>query len=252
MGLAVRETGGEGEPLVLLHGFGGTHRAWDRVVAALGQGTRVLAYDLPGHGGSLDFPEAGPAPVAARAIVADLQARGFGRFHLAGHSFGGAVAALIAMRAPGQVASMTLFAPGGFGPEINAPLLKRYAEARTPDEVEACLILMSGPGCKVPSDVVEAAMAMRAQPGQVSMLRRIWQMIAGEGSQGTLPRDGLAGLDLPVRVVWGGFDAVLPPRQSDDLPPLFARHFFPGLGHMLPEEAPADMARILQFAICRN
>jgi pimeloyl-ACP methyl ester carboxylesterase len=46
-----------------------------------------------------------------------------------GHSMGGAVSALIAMRAPDRVKSLTLVAPGGMAREINADLLDRYARA---------------------------------------------------------------------------------------------------------------------------
>lgn len=44
------------EDVVLLHGFGGTRRAWDGVVALLGERYRPLALDLPGHGAAADAP----------------------------------------------------------------------------------------------------------------------------------------------------------------------------------------------------
>ena len=51
---------GEGpQTLVLLHGFAGSHRVWDRVGRALAPQARIIAYDLPGHAGSLHFPGAG-------------------------------------------------------------------------------------------------------------------------------------------------------------------------------------------------
>ena len=131
MALFVKETGkGDGAPVVLLHGFGGSHRAWTPIQQSLSAETRVLAYDLPGHGDSFGFPDAGPPKVAANAILADLDARGIASAHFAGHSMGGAIAALTALFQPQRVASLTLLSPGGFGPEINQRLLKRYAAAK--------------------------------------------------------------------------------------------------------------------------
>src|SRR5882762_53404 len=95
--LYVAERGAGPKTVVLLHGFGSCHDIWHEVTSVLVLGIRTLAYDLPGHGLSLDFPESGPARTAARAVLADLSARGIGRVHLAGHSMGGAVAALMAL-----------------------------------------------------------------------------------------------------------------------------------------------------------
>ena len=128
--LYVAERGAGPKTVVLLHGFGGCHDIWREVTATLAPGIRTLAYDLPGHGLSLDFPGSGPAKTAARAVLADLAARGIARVHVAGHSMGGAVATLMALAEPETIASLTLLAPGGFGPEINGPLLRRYAAAR--------------------------------------------------------------------------------------------------------------------------
>ncbi|MCT7374766.1 alpha/beta fold hydrolase [Chelativorans salis] len=247
--LYVSRTGEGAPPLVLLHGFAGTHRVWDGVRAALGGSPGVLAYDLPGHGGSLGFPEAGRAGPAAKAILADLEDRGIDRFHLAGHSFGGAIAALTAIGEPKRVLSLTLFAPGGFGPEINTPLLWRLAEAGNAADIRDCLTAMSGRRPLVAEGVVREAEAMRTAPGQLAMLRNVCGLIARDGRQGVISHEKLAALTMPVHVVWGALDTVLPARQAHDLPPHFVLHTFPHLGHMLPEEAPQEMAHILARAL---
>ncbi len=51
---------------------------------------------------------------------------------------------------------------------------------------------------------------------------------------------------MPVSVVWGGLDNVLPARQAQGLPWRFAVHLFPDLGHMLPDEAPDEMLAIIR------
>src|SRR5882757_4225967 len=113
--LYVAERGAGPKTIVLLHGFGGCHDVWHEVTSALAPGIRTLAYDLPGHGLSLDFPGGGAAKTAARAVLAALAARQTSqmrRVHLGGHSMGGASATLMALTAPEKVASLTLLAPG--------------------------------------------------------------------------------------------------------------------------------------------
>lgn len=54
------EEAGQGDlVIVLLHGFGGSHRDWALIEPSLADLGRSIAYDLPGHGQSLDWPEAG-------------------------------------------------------------------------------------------------------------------------------------------------------------------------------------------------
>lgn len=247
MALFVHETGGgEGAPVVLLHGFGGSHRIWSPIHERLAAQARVLAYDLPGHGGSFDHPEAGPAKVAANAILADLEARGIAAAHLVGHSMGGAIAALMALFQPARVASLTLLSPGGFGPEINHRLLSRYAGAADAAELAPYLEAMYGWFSAVPEGLAAELIAARAGPGRREKLAEMASGLAKDGRQGALPREKLAALASPVTVVWGGLDNVLPVRQADDLPAHWSLRLFPDLGHMLPEEAPDAMLEIIR------
>ncbi|MET2830577.1 alpha/beta fold hydrolase [Mesorhizobium shangrilense] len=232
--------------IVLLHGFGGGHDVWRDVTAPLLNGARTLAYDLPGHGLSLDFPGAGPAKVAANAILADLAARGIKRAHIVGHSMGGAVAALMAAAEPARVASLTLLAPGGFGHEINAALLRRFAAAVDKDEIRACLAAMSGPH-QVPAEhTVDVLFEMRGRPGQAARLVEIAAAMTRDDRQGVIPRQWLEALNMPVMVAWGTDDTVLPVTQADDLPSQFHLHHVLEAGHMLVEEAPDLVAEIIR------
>ncbi|HRP79490.1 MAG TPA: alpha/beta fold hydrolase [Aquamicrobium sp.] len=247
MALFVKEWGvGEGIPVVLLHGFGASHAVWAGIAERLGRETAVLAYDLPGHGGSYDFPDAGPPKVAASAILADLAARGIDRAHLVGHSMGGAVAALMALIEPQRVASLTLLAPGGFGPEINQRLLIRYAAAADEAVLEACLEAMFGWFSAVPEGLAGGLITERAAPGRREKLQAMAAGLARDGRQGMLPRDRLAALSIPATVAWGGLDNVLPARHAQDLPAGFELRLFPDLGHMLPEEAPDETLDLIR------
>ncbi|AKH99366.1 putative hydrolase or acyltransferase of alpha/beta superfamily [Hoeflea sp. IMCC20628] len=252
-GLQMELSGPEnGTPLVLLHGFGGDHSAWDAVKAALPPTTRIIAVDLPGHGGSLDAEGRGGAGRMAKAILAGLDATGVESFHLAGHSMGGAVSALIAMRAPDRVQSLTLVAPGGIAKAINAGLLSRYAKATSEAEIRGCLEEMSASGFVTPQAVIDHFVAARSRPGQLEALDETLQAMFPDGpdqGQGVLPGDALAALAMPVAVIWGTEDNVLPCPKPPALPASFAFSVLPGLGHMLPEEAPEAIVRVLEQAL---
>jgi len=247
--LYAAERGAGQKTVVFLHGFGGCHGVWGAVTEALVPDLRTLAYDLPGHG--LSFPGSS-AKAAARSILDDFAARGMRRAHVVGHSMGGAVATLMALAEPDRVASLTLLAPGGFGPEINGPLLRRYAAATGKDEIHACLAAMSGPQSLPPNHIVEVLDEMRGRPGQLQKLVEIAAVITRDDRQGVIPREQLATLTMPVMVVWGSDDAVLPFSQADDLPTHFHLHHVLGAGHMLAEEAPDLIAEIVRRNIRRR
>ncbi|MET3592156.1 pyruvate dehydrogenase E2 component (dihydrolipoamide acetyltransferase) [Mesorhizobium shonense] len=231
---------------MLLHGFGSCHETWRDVISALAPSARVLAYDLPGHGNSLECDGNGGAKQAARAILADLAIRRLGRVHLVGHSMGGAIATLMALADPERVASLTLLAPGGFGPEINGPLLRRYAAADDSNEIRACLAAMSGPGSMPPEHVVEALLRMRGRPGQLQTLVDIAAAMTRDDRQGVIPGERLETLNMPVMVVWGTDDPVLPVDQAESLPAHFHLHHVLEAGHMLAEEAPDLIAEVVR------
>lgn len=236
---------------MLLHGFGASHATWDPLVPVISQHARTLAYDLPGHGRSFGWPDAGPARQAAHSILADMDGRDRGQVHLVGHSMGGAIATLMALAAPERVASLTLLAPGGIGEQINGPLLRRYAAAATKPEILACLTAMSGPGHIVPEDVVSACLDMRKQPGQTQKLTEIAAAITKDGRQGVIPHARLAELTMPVAVLWGDCDPVLPAMQADSLPSHFLLRRVPDAGHMLISESPGQVAEIVRLNMQR-
>jgi 2-succinyl-6-hydroxy-2,4-cyclohexadiene-1-carboxylate synthase len=93
------------ESVVLLHGFGGTHHAWNGTIAALDRERyRPLALDLPGHGEAADAE----CPITFAACVAHVLARSPERFTLCGYSLGGRVALHVALAAPERVSRLVL------------------------------------------------------------------------------------------------------------------------------------------------
>ncbi|HVL82294.1 MAG TPA: alpha/beta fold hydrolase [Actinomycetota bacterium] len=91
--LAVADHGGEGHPVVLVHGLGSNLRTWDAVAPLLANQHRVVAYDQRGHGRSTDPPD---GDYSVEALVDDLDAvvDAFGLQHpyVVGHSWGASVA----------------------------------------------------------------------------------------------------------------------------------------------------------------
>lgn len=241
------DTAGTGDrTIVLLHGFGGDRLAWLPVVDRLAETSRTIAYDLPGHGLSGDFPEAGPPKVAVRAVLADLAERGVEKAHLVGHSMGGAIATLMALAEPSRVASLTLLAPGGFGPEINMRLLHRFAAARSADEFRAALEGLYGWMSPISEEMIGLCVQSRPDGAISERLTRIAGFLSRDGRQGVIPRDRIAELSMPISLVWGELDNVLPYRQTRDLPPNIALHSLPDVGHMLIDEAPDQVFSVIK------
>lgn len=239
------------ETIVLLHGFGGSHSAWSEIASQLASEAEIITYDLPGHGASVGVEGAKSPKRMAGAVVADIAERDLDRIHLVGHSMGGAVATLTALSAPERIASLTLLAPGGYGEEIDAALLRRFAKASRSDEIRDCLAAMSGPGHIVPERAVADSVTLRAYPGQMEKLVEIVMAITRGGRQGVIPAELVASLAVPVAVVWGVLDSVLPVSQADNLPPHFDLHLVPVAGHMLVDEAPGLIVELLR-GILRN
>lgn len=232
-------------PIVLLHGFGGDASTWGSIQTALGGKHRSIAFDLPGHGDAVDWPQIGHAGHAAKAVSAALDALALDRIHLVGHSMGGAIATMIALRTPERIASLTLLAPGGFGPEINHRLLRRYAAAHQEIDIQILLEQFFGWESPIPGQLAAHIAANRQKPGATDALQTIVDQIIDGDVQKVLPREQLADLGVPVKLIWGTQDRVLPTRQSHQLPGVVATHIFERVGHMPHLEIPSEVTRLI-------
>ena len=101
---------GNGEPLLLLHGWGGSSLSFMAASAKLEERFRVLAPDLPGFGFSQTPPQAWGAADYAGVVAGLLVASGFGSVNVVGHSFGGLVATALATSKPELVQRLVLVA----------------------------------------------------------------------------------------------------------------------------------------------
>ncbi|HEY6399672.1 MAG TPA: alpha/beta fold hydrolase, partial [Solirubrobacteraceae bacterium] len=114
--------GGEGPTLLLIHGIGGDWRTWEPVLDGLARQHRVVAVDLPGHGGS----GKGPGDYSLGALASALRdldgALGIERATVVGHSLGGGVAMQFAYQFPERCELLVLVSSGGLGPDVGLVL----------------------------------------------------------------------------------------------------------------------------------
>jgi len=243
--------GPEGRPpVVFLHGFAGDHETWIGQMIGLETRRRVIAFDLPGHGAALHWPKIGHAGVAAEAVIASLDGLGVDRLHLVGHSMGGATATIVAFKlaAARRLASLTLVAPGGFGPEINHRLLRRFAAATEEHEIHSLLEQFFGFEKPVPLAAARRIAETRRDPRVPETLSTIAEAILDGERQKSFDLARLADLPHPVRLIWGDQDRVLPLRQTRHLPGTVGVHVFDGVGHMPHLEVAREVTRILAEA----
>jgi len=119
--------------VVLLHGFGNTHRAWDGVIAALEpERYRPLALDLPGHGEAADAER----PITFAGCVEYVLARSSERFALCGYSLGGRVALHVALAAPERVSRLVLVSTSAGISDEAERAQRRESDRALADELE--------------------------------------------------------------------------------------------------------------------
>jgi 2-succinyl-6-hydroxy-2,4-cyclohexadiene-1-carboxylate synthase len=238
------------ETLVLLHGFGGTHRAWDPVLPELDpQRYNPLVPDLRGHG-----TKSAVRPISFDGCVADVLAAAPERFVLVGYSMGGRVAQHVALAAPERVSRLVLCATsaGIADPDVRAA---RIAEDRAfAGDLEAMTI----------EQYADRWMATPLFAGTPPEAARWWREDLLRNDPRALAEvlrtigggimepfwDRLPELTMPVRVIVGSRDAEKFRRWAhEDYPRLIPQatvHVIEGAGHGLPREAPRALAELIQ------
>ena len=119
------ETSGQGAPLLLLHGFGGSGRTWDEFVPALSNRYRVIVPDLRGHGRSTNPLDEFTHRQSAQDISALLDRLGFRRVRAMGISTGGMTLFHLATREPDRIEVMVLIGATSYFPEPARAIMRR-------------------------------------------------------------------------------------------------------------------------------
>ena len=248
--------GGEGPPLILVHGLGGAAANWTELAPLLVPNHRLLVPDLPGHGGSEALPAvSGLEPFADR--VAALAAReGMLPAPVVGHSLGGAVVLRLALRHPDQVSAVVLAAAAGLSlgsiwgrqlQSVFSTVRPGRLAARWRDRVSRSLLLrrfvfgfvsVADPG-SLTNEAVEGFLAAQLLHTDVDSA---WQALRADD-----PRQELEAVRCPVLVLWGAEDVQLPLDDAFE----YARRLraplrvIPGCGHLLIGERPDACAHAI-------
>ncbi len=245
--------GGDGEPLVLVHGLGGAAANWLALVPLLLPRRRLLVPELPGHGGSSALPAAPSLDTYADRLGLLLNQEGAAPAPVVGHSLGGAVALRLAIRRPEAVSALVLAGAAGIssgaryaryalaitgivkpGRKI-APHRRRVARSAFLKRVVFGRWGASDPPA-LPDELVEAFLAGTA--------RHTDTVSAANALVRDDPRLDLDRIRCPSLVLWGARDHQLPVGDAFD----YARRLRARLrviadcGHLLIAERPEACA----------
>ena len=105
--------GGDGPPLILVHGLAGAASNWAEVAERLVGRFRLLVPDLPGHGGSTAFPAVATLDPFADRLASLAALEGMDTAAIAGHSLGGLIGLRLAVSSPERVSALVLTAAAG-------------------------------------------------------------------------------------------------------------------------------------------
>lgn len=243
-------TGSGERVLVLLHAIGTDRRAWSAVTAWMPSGVRCVSVDLHGFG------SAGASPPTSLDDHADdvravLDQLGIERAHVAGHSYGGAVAATFALRHPERLATLGLVATVVTAPRELFEERSRHARQHgvesyvdstvarwfTPAELDD-----RGAPIEYVSEVLRSTPLASWVAG--------WQILARHDVAGRLGE-----ITAPVTVVAGELDTACPAGPLRDATARVrdgSFHLVRGAAHMLPLERPFELARVLYAGLKRH
>jgi pyruvate dehydrogenase E2 component (dihydrolipoyllysine-residue acetyltransferase) len=237
------EMGGEGPPVILIHGFGGDLNNWQFNQEALAEDHVTYAIDLPGHGGSTKDLGSGHVHIGAlaAAVVDFMDAKKVTKAHLVGHSLGGAVALDLALNHAERVASASLICSAGLGPEINMAYIDGFMQARRRKQLQLVLEMLVADPSMISREMIEDVLRYRRLDGVEAALNRIVDDTFAGGRQALELTCHLADLTVPVQVIWGRQDQILPVSHSQGLPPGVPVTVLEGAGHMVHMEKAAEV-----------
>jgi 2-hydroxy-6-oxonona-2,4-dienedioate hydrolase len=244
-GTLVWRAWGSGPPVVLAHGSHGAWSHWIRNIEALAIGRTVWVPDLPGYG------ESAMAPSVDHETIAAVLAAGLHQLleplaspDFVGFSFGGVVAAHLAVKHPDLVRRLILVGTGGLNTPLGDIRLTRIrgleGEARRAVNRDNLLALM----LHNPASVDELALQIHALNGSRARLDPISLVLPDKLLQ------ALPGIKAPVDAIWGEHDR---PHPDPHVQEAVLRQYFPrldfrviaGAGHWAMYEQPAEFNRVL-------
>jgi 3-oxoadipate enol-lactonase len=241
--------GGEGPPLVLVHGLGGAASNWTELAPLLVRHYRLLVPDLPGHGGSTALPGVSGLDAFADRVSAVAEREGMLPAPVVGHSLGGMVVLRWALRRSGDVQAVVLAGAAGLsiGNVWGRQLLSIFTSVRPGRLAAKCrglvarspllrrlvfgFVSVADPPA-LSNEAVEGFLAAQLLHTDVDSA---WQALRVDD-----PRQELEAVRCPVLVLWGAEDVQLPLDDAFEYTRrLRARlRVIPGCGHLLIGERP--------------
>jgi pyruvate dehydrogenase E2 component (dihydrolipoamide acetyltransferase) len=240
---------GDSVPVLLLHGFGADLNTWMFTQPALADGRQVIALDLPGHGGSGKQLDRADAESLAAIVEHALNALGIERLHLVGHSMGGGIAISFAVREPERVATLTLISSAALGPEINAAFIDGFVRAaRRREAIEALNLLVHDPAL-VSRTMIEDVLRYKRLDGVPEALAAFAKEWFPGGRQRVVLGDAVAVLKLPVQIIWGREDRIIPVAHAEALASRVPVHILEQTGHLPHMEKAGEVNRLIKRLI---
>ncbi|WP_457206158.1 alpha/beta fold hydrolase [Nocardioides sp. P5_C9_2] len=253
---------GSGPALLLLHGLGCDHTTWAPVIESLARRYTVIAPDLLGHGES-DKPRADYSVGGYANGMRDLlTVLGIDRVSVVGHSFGGGVAMQFAYQFPERTERLILVASGGLGPEVTPAI-----RAITTPGFQQAMGLLTLPGVRhVGTTGMRALAATRVRAARdLGELAAIYDSFKDRRTRAAIRHVVRAVVDwrgqivtmsdrayltdaMPMCVVWGRNDQVLPVRHAANaavLAPSARVEIIPNAGHFPHKDHPQRFVKIV-------
>lgn len=240
--------GGQGEPLLLIHGFGADKDNFTRVAKWLTPRYRVIAPDLLAFGESSKPAEAGYTIIEQMERLRGFaKALGIEKAHIGGSSMGGFIAATWAAKHPEEVQSLWLLAPAGVysAPESDLTALIRLKSAnpllvRNEDDFRTTFKFVMSDPPYVPGPILDVLAQRRI--ANYALEEKIFADI---NERSTPLEELVKDLPTPARIVWGERDRALHPGGAEILKGLMPNAsvlMMPWVGHLPMLERPQEVA----------
>ncbi|MEO7130621.1 MAG: alpha/beta fold hydrolase [Dermatophilaceae bacterium] len=254
---------GDGEVVLFVHGLLGSHRNWRYLIDRIDDTHRVIVPDLFGHGSSAK-PQGDYSLGAHAGMLRDLiDALGVDKVTLVGHSLGGGISLQFCYLFPERVERLVLVGSGGLGREV-IPALR----AATLPGAEWVLPVIASPRVRGGVETIGRGLALVGWRASHDM-RAAWEgftalsdadsrraflattrAVIDPGGQSVAATDYLPALaDLPVLVVWGTNDMVIPAAHAErarEAIPGCRVELFDGAGHYPHLDDPDRFAALLR------
>jgi 4,5:9,10-diseco-3-hydroxy-5,9,17-trioxoandrosta-1(10),2-diene-4-oate hydrolase len=236
--------GGQGEPLIIIHGGGDGARAWLRNAAELSKHYSVYIPDLPGFGHSQSANDRFRLPEFVAFVEDFAQALGLECFYLMGHSIGGGIALHYALQFPQKVKGLVLISSWCLGIEaaLWIRLLSHPALCRSLGEAGIAVLK----GIKRLARLFYAPFQFANPITRVKM--DIGKTMLTLRGQTTILQDRLAELTMPTLLVWGAGDRIVPAAHAyiaAELIPDCQLHIFQGCGHNVYRQRAGEFSQLL-------